>query len=316
MKHVKMLTHAVLVGIVVLACVGTESAIAAPALPKVFTFATGYKLDAPVPRNIVELGVIKPCDGGMCMDVERFDSAKLLPRVPTSYMHEMHAPYGGQCFDGPVNTVHGDTEQEKVYLHRADDGFSVVTTRFRYRWASDAKAASGYKLVGIVPAGGSESLGQAVGFGFGSNTQLKGTIAHDQIASYYNGEIYHKISTTGAEGDWTYAPSSIDFRVYQERANGTVLIHSRPGDPSVNKKYGKPMWVHSTVVLERDKGSVAPLMQEYGHDFSMDGCFNEPGHDKRMLPVGDETVTALVYIEYNADFKLGFPILSVGRYYR
>lgn len=287
------------------------------ALPKVFTFATGYKLDAPAPHNIVELGVIKPCGDAMCLDIERYDSAKMLPRIPTKFKHEMHAPYGGAtCFDGPVETVRGTAEHEKVYLHGGASGFSVVTHRYLYRWTIDDKAPGGYRIAEITPAGSSSALPQAVGFGFASASELKGDLTQAQLASYYKGEIYHKIAATGAEGDWTYAPSTIDFRVYKHGENGDVLIQSRPGDPSINKKYGRPMWVQSTVVLARGEGTIAPLIQEYGHDFNMDGCFDEAGHDKRMLPVGDENVRALVYIEYNADFERGFPILSVGRYYR
>lgn len=78
------------------------------------------------------------------------------------------------------------------------------------------------------------------------------------------------------------------------------------------------MWVHSTVVLTRPDETIAPLVQEYGHDFDMDGCFNEQGHNKFMLPVSDSAgqVTALVYVEYTSDLKRGFPMLSVGRYHR
>lgn len=313
-----MLKHAVLVVAFVPGFLLVSGAAAAEAtLPKVFTFATGYKVEAPTPRNVVELGVIKSCDGGWCMTVERFDSAKMLPRVPTKFMHEMHAPYGGTtCSNGPVNTVKGETDEEHVYLHRAADGFSIVSKRFRYVWVIDDKAPNGYKIAEIDPAGDAPPLAQAVGFAFGSASEMKGKLTQAQLASYYKGEIYHKIAADGVGKDWTFAPSTIDFRVYKQAQNGDVMIQSRPGDPSIIAIYGAPMWVQSTVVLARGTETIDPVIQEYGHDFNKNGCFDEPGHDKRMLPVGDENVSGLVYIEYNADFKRGFPILSVGRYYR
>jgi hypothetical protein len=78
------------------------------------------------------------------------------------------------------------------------------------------------------------------------------------------------------------------------------------------------MWVQNSIVLARERGAIAPLIQEYGHDFNRDGCFNEPGHNKMMLPIPDENggVQALIYIEYTSDFLRKFPMMSVGRYYR
>lgn len=318
MNAQQMLKQVVLCGIVQ-ASLFTVSASAAstPALPKVFTFAAGYEVEGTAPHNIVQLGVIKGCGSKRCVFTERFDTAKMLPRVHTRYMHAMHAPYGGtSCFDDPVSTVEGDrTEERNVKLDVEDDGFSFTADGLRYRWVADAAAPAGYKLSAITQPNG-DAVPQAVGFGFGSDNEIKGKITREQVAALYKGQIYHKTALSRATGDWAYAQSSIDFRVYQEADGGNVLLRSLAGDAAIVKKYGQPMWVQSSIVLARGADTIAPLVQEYGHDFNMDGCFNESGHNKLMLPVGGDTVSALLYIEYTSDYQRGFPMISVGRYYR
>lgn len=287
-------------------------------LPDVFTFSAGYKTDTEVPENIVELGVLRKCGrNGWCMDLSRYESAKMLPRVPTKFMHAMRAPYGnGTCSDGPVATIGGSlTSGIKVALTQEQDGFALAWSDLRYRWITDPKAQDGYTLAEITHKNGLP-LEQVAGFGFSSRKEWQGDPTKADLAYYYKGEIFHKTALTRVEGPWSYAPSSFDFRPYQENLQGNLLVRSIPGDATVVKKYGKPMWVQSSIVLQRGTSAIAPLIQEYGHDFSMDGCFNEPGHNKLMLPIGTDSVTALVYVEYTPDAKRGFPMLSVGRYYR
>lgn len=287
-------------------------------LPTVFTFSAGYKINAPLPENIVELGVIKKCGGNeWCMSITRYHSAKMLPRVPTRYRHVMHTPYSkGTCSDGSIATVKGASSTGiKVRLQQSEEGFSIAVANFLYRWVVDTKAQNAYSLAEIRYKN-DETLEQTVGFGFSSDEILRGSLIKSDLAYFYKGEIYHKTALAKVEGPWEYAPSSIDFRPYQEGHRGDILIRSIPGHALVVKKYGRPMWVQSSLVLARGAETIAPLVQEYGHDFNMDGCFNESGHNKLLLPVGKNNLTALVYVEYTPDNERGFPILSVGRYYR
>lgn len=304
---------------VVLACLGANGALAADEarLPPVFTFSVGYKTGGPASKNVVELGVITECGkGARCMDVRRYDSDTLLPRVPTRYNHDLHAPYGtGMCTNGPVMTIQGRSDSAvKVRLQPTQDGFAVSFADFRYRWVVDSKVRDGYKLAEV--SHDDTPLDQAVGFAFVSDKEMKGDIRKADLASYFKGEIFHKTALDGLDRPWTYAPSSFDFRKYDEAENGHLLLRSLPGDARVVKKYGKPMWVQSSIVLQRGPEKIAPLIEEYGHDFTMDGCFNEFGHNKMLLPVGTGNVSALIYVEYTPDKQRGFPMISVGRYYR
>ncbi|HJU70325.1 MAG TPA: hypothetical protein VJ603_00605 [Paucimonas sp.] len=289
-------------------------------LPKVFTFAAGYRSNSANPHNLVEFGVLKNCGKSWCIKIERFDGAKELPRVRTDYKHEMHAPYRvPSCQDDPITTIKPDQSvDDNVNVQPDTNGFSILTKAFHYHWIIDTKLADGYLLADITPLNGSDKIDQIVGFAFASNFEMKGDVAKTQLMSLYKGEIYHKTALTGVSGEWKFAPSSIDFRRFNETDNGHVLILSQAGDSSIVKKYGKPMWVQNSIVLARSNDTIAPLTQEYGHDFNMDGCFNESGHNKLMLPIsdGENNVRALIYVEYTPDNIRGFPMLSVGRYYR
>lgn len=290
------------------------------ALPPVLTFSAGYKSHDKVAQNVVELGVVKQCARGRrwCMDLTRYGSAAPIRMASTGVLHAMQAPYASQpCSNGPALTPTGGISVRgvPVRLKQSSGRLSVAWDGMEYHWKVDEKVANAYVLDQLARRQHG-ALDQAVGFAFSSSAELKGDIRKEQLASLYQGQIHHKTAFTKVDGAWESAPSSIDFRPFQEAADGRSLGRSIPGHAAVVKKYGKPMWVQSTVVLARGDAPIAPLIQEYGHDFGMDGCFNEAGHNKLMLPVGDGQVTALVYIEYSPDHKRGFPMLSVGRYYR
>lgn len=287
-------------------------------LPDVFTFAAGYQLETPTQRNIVELGIVNRCNKKWCIHIKQFDSDLLLPRVPTKWSHQMHAPYGGsKCFNDHVSDVRpSQVKNSEVSIDIEPDGFAIKTDRFRYHWISDPKTPNGYTLARLESVPDIHPVNQAVGFGFPSKKEIKGDISQDQLAALYKGQIYHKTAFTKSSGDWTYAQSSINFRVFKKTEDGKVLSRSIPGDKTIVAKYGGPMWVQSTVVLARTEDTISPLLHEYGHDFNRDGCFNESGHNKLLLPIGEQDVESLIYIEYTSDYQRGFPMLSVGRYYR
>lgn len=296
------------------------AAVAAPALPAVLTFSAGYQTGGDKPGNVVELGVVYRCGSGTCMDTRRFDSARLLPRSFTPYRHRMQAPYRRpDCRDGQVGVVEPDRrDHEEVRLVEEENGFAVVTPTARYRWIADSAVADGYSLSAVVRHEQGVPLQQVVGFAFQSARVSTGDLDRSQLAPRYRGEIHLKTAEMGALQPWRHRSSTMNFRLFDAAADGPLLHLSQPGTAAVVQKYGKQMWVHHTVVLARSDDPVAPVLHEYGHDFDMDGCFNEQGHNKFMLPVADPAgqVSAFVYVEYTSDLRRGFPMLSVGRYYR
>lgn len=287
---------------------------------KVFTFAAGYRVETPTPRNFVEYGVIRKCGTSWCVNIEKYDSAKLLPRVPTKYIHEMNAPYGNHsCSNGPVSRVAKDViEEGKTQLRVDRDGIYFQIKDYRYHWIVDEKATNGYTLAEITVGTINKSLEQTVGFAFSSDSEFVGDLLPEQVNQKYRGEIYAKTAFTKVDGPWDFKPSIIDFRSFKVIDDGAVLSQTEPGQPAIVKKYGGPMWQQNSIILTRGREVIAPVIQEYGHDFNRDGCFNEQGHNKMLLPVlgADGSVQDFVYIEYTSDFERNFPMMSVGRYYR
>ncbi len=307
---------------VALLCSLTDSAAkASEALPKVITYSVGYRTTAPAPpHNVVELGIITVCGKALCMKFTRYDGGMNLPRAPTELPHEMHAPTRSpRCFDERIATINpSESGQRTVKFSQESDGFLIATDQFQYRWTTDPEVSDSYVLTEIRNATDTIQLDQAVGFAFVSSAPVFGSIKQKQIDTYFNGDIYHKDTLMGVADDWKHQLSSIDFRRFKATPTGETLLLTREGNPKVKKRIGKPIWVQNSIILKRNDDPISPLVQEYGHDFNMNGCFDEFGHNKLLLPVrGDaNAIRAFVYIEYSPDKLDGVPMISVGRYYR
>jgi hypothetical protein len=290
-------------------------------LKDTFVFSAGYRSGA---QNIVELGIAAPCARGWCLTFSRYRGADNLPYVKTPYRHAMHAGFhSSDCSDEQITTINPSTRGEtKAVLRRAsDNGFVLVAGSRQYEWKSNPETPHAYLLArikGVSEGREADQADQIVGFGFSTDKPVQGSIAPAQLAFRFDGEIYHKNAHAKVADQWEHHESSLDFRLFTPTAHGAVLSLTQPGQPAEIKRYRKQLWVQNSVILHRGRDVIAPVIQEYGHDFNANGCFDEHGHNKLLLPVaGDaEAITAFVYIEYSPDENDGVPMISVGRYYR
>lgn len=287
---------------------------------QVITYSAGYRIVGANAHNVVELGIITSCGQALCMKYARYDGEKNIPRVPTEYRHAMRAPFRSpKCHDELIATIiPSEAGEAKVKFNPESDGFSIETDLFNFRWRADPKLTDAYVLAEITQSDNVSRFDQVEGFAFTSHTQVIGSIKATQLAAHFNGEIYHKDTLMGVADDWKFSSSSIDFRHFTVSDTGEVLMMSQPGHPDVIKRVGKPLWVQNSIILARGQSPIAPLVQEYGHDFNMNGCFDEFGHNKLLLPIGGEAnaIRAFVYIEYSPDKFDGVPMISIGRYYK
>jgi hypothetical protein len=123
----------------------------------------------------------------------------------------------------------------------------------------------------------------------------------------------------GVMDEWFQKQSSLDFRKFRTFSSSQVMGFDQPARSEVVRKYNKPMmWVqHSVLPSQASAGRLNYLLHEYGHDFNANGCFDEFGHNKLLLPVlHGGAIAAFVYIEYSPDTRDGVPMISVGRYFR
>ena len=287
----------------------------------VLYFAVGWRVNEPLPQNLLQLGTLFRCGVAWCMEYEEFPGKDNLPRSPLPYRHEMDAPYGkDRCTNEHVTTIHGIIQSDlPAQVINEERGFVLRAGIYEYTWGRDTSPAGGFVLVNARGTGSDVQFEQPVGFAYESEDQRGRQIRSGDLSGYFDGQIAHKDMLMGAMDDWSQKQSSIDFRKFRSSSIQPLMGYDQPALPDVVRKYKKPMmWVHHSVLIpEANSDRLNYVLHEYGHDFNANGCFDEFGHNKLLLPVlhGD-LISAFVYIEYNPDTRDGVPMISVGRYFR
>ena len=255
------------------------------------------------------------------MEYEEFPGKDNLPRTPLPYRHEMAASYGNHlCADEHITTIHGATHSDlPARITDNERGFVLLAGRYEYTWVRDTSPAGGFLLVDVRGSDNDLMFEQPVGFAYESEEQGGRQIRPGDLSVYFDGQIAHKNTHMGVMDDWSQKQSSLDFRKFRSSSISPVMGFDHPGLPDVVRRYNKPMmWVHHSVLTpQANSGRLNYILHEYGHDFNANGCFDEFGHNKLLLPVlHGGAVSALVYIEYSPDKRDGVPMISVGRYFR
>ncbi|MGH7183772.1 MAG: hypothetical protein ACREJN_17600 [Nitrospiraceae bacterium] len=286
----------------------------------VLYFAVGWRVNEPSPQNVLQLGTIFRCGVVWCMEYEEFPGRDNLSRSPLPHRHEMEAPYGdGQCTNEHLTTIHGVTHRDvPAQVRDEEHGFVLQAGDYEYTWERDLSPAGGFVLVTARDIESEGVFEQPVGFAYESEDQKGRQIRSGDLTGYFDGQIAHKDMTMGVMDDWSEQQSSMDFRKFRSSSTQPLLGFDQPGIPEAVRKYNKMMWVHHSVLLPQAiSGRLNYILHEYGHDFNTNGCFDEFGHNKLLLPVlHSDLISALVYIEYTPDKRDGVPMISVGRYYR
>ena len=290
---------------------------------EVLNFAVGWRADSERPENVLQLGTVYSCPTGWCVVVEEYSGSLNLPRLRLNYRHTMQEDtHADGCKDEYLTTVKGERSEElKAQLRNTANGYVLEAGRYRYVWIRDSENPTGYLLqeVGEIALGGLQ-YSQPVGFSYWSDDARETHFERSQFNGYFNGKIAHKNTLAGVREDWKVTRTSIDFRKFSIATDGsTVLGLTTSGHPAVLKRMKKPVSVHQSVILPWNQAGyrLRFFNHEYGHDFNANGCFDEFGHNKIMLPIlHNRDVIAFVFIEYTPDKLDGVPMLSVGHYFR
>ena len=288
----------------------------------VFYFAAGWRVNEPLPQNVLQLGTVFRCGVAWCVEYEEYPGKDNLPRTPLSYRHEMAAPYGNhRCTDEHLTTIHGLIHSNAPALVIDEErGFVLRAGSYEYTWERDPSPAGGFVLVNARGTGNDGAFEQPVGFAYESEDQTGRQIRPDDLSASFDGQIAHKDMAMGVMDDWPQKQSSADFRKFTHSSIVPFLMgFDQPGLPDVVRKYKWPMmWVHHSVLTPQTNSTrLNYILHEYGHDFNANGCFDEFGHNKLLLPVfRSDLISGFVYIEYTPDKFDGVPMISVGRYFR
>lgn len=275
----------------------------------------GYRVGGGSGQNIVELGSLARCDQGHCLTLRRFEGRLNLPRTPlTKYVHHMAAPFRSlTCSDQPLHEIKGALMSPVVTgLAQSGDELIVRTEQHAYVWRVDSKLGHGYILSRLKGAFRGQEPDQAVGFAFSGQAPTS-ALTPDQFQQRYKGDIFHKNIFKAPQNDWESMSSALSISRFTYSA--PLFLLTQPGNAEVVKRKKRQVWSHNSILLIPD-ADTAHLVQEYGHDFNMNGCFDEQGHNKLLLPVMRKgKIVDMVYLEYTPDARDGVPMMSVGRYY-
>lgn len=290
---------------------------------RVLNFSAGWRVDSLLPENILQLGSLYSCGSGWCVDIEEFRGSLNISRQRLDRRHGMQADTGSRnCTDEYLTTISGARSIAlTAKLQKTKTGYLLEAGRYQYVWILDPKNPSGLLLQGIEelsPEGMQYS--QPVGFAYWSDDFRNIRFERSQYDAYFDGDIAHKNMRMGVGDDWQITRTSMDFRKFTADANDPQILGlTQSGMPEVLKRMKKQIKVHHSVLppLDTMTGQLRFFNHEYGHDFNANGCFDEFGHNKLMLPVvQNNSIVAFVFAEYTHDKQDGVPMLSVGRYFR
>lgn len=282
-----------------------------------WVFVAGYGTNAEPMDNYVLIGELHFSARDATANYAEYEAdADRKPSKAEPFLQDLQAPYGvhgctNKVIDIPTPASH---HSDKVEWSRNGDKVQIATGTLNYEWQADpARGAGAYKLTGLTDKNGKD-LPLAVGYAYATKKRPDlAPLRREKLLPYYNGEMYHKDNYAYAPTPWKALPTGLKISIFTSRYDGNVLSYSSPGTV-VNKG----AWVGNTILLNYDKANPMVIYQDLGHDFDKNGCYDEYGHAKVMLaaPNGDEPVISrILFIEQSYTFK-GFPMLSVGRYYR
>ena len=283
-------------------------------------FSTGWRVNEGVPQNVLQLGTLYRCQTGWCAEVEEFDGNRNIDRQTLPFRHHMRAPYrSSSCNDGLLTVIHGNrTTIHDAIVNELGATLTVQAGPYTYVWQRDNSPSDGFVLMSGQRTESKANFAQPVGFAYKSDDATFTSFDQLQFYAAYDGNIAHKNMLKRVQDEWETSNSSLMFNRFTKEQGSPVYGYTTKGLESVNMKYGKEMYAQNSILPPIDNGQrLRYFLHEYGHDFNRNGCFDDLGHNKMMLPVLQQgLVVAFVYVEYTYDPKDSIPMLSVGRYQR
>lgn len=286
---------------------------------RTFVFAIGYQEEEPA-GDILYLGSVRlEPNGRAVIGRYRYDAlANRLPRPLPGHLPVMQAPYGdGRCQSRPVAAA---PEEFADLIGRwrtlAENGLELEMAGQILQWRADPAVKDAYVLSGMRNPAGRTPLRPA-GFAFlGTGSENRRALAQTDFADRYQGTILHKDARQRPADPWREESSALLLSLFHSQQNDPDLLElSRPGQAAVSARAGREIWSHNAFLLNQKTDLPGIIYQDYGHDFNGNGCYDEPGHSKTILPLvpSGGPVRSMVYIEYSYN-RDGYPIVSVGRY--
>ena len=280
-------------------------------------FAVGYGTPGNLTNNYVLVGDYTFNEQSFVAKYKEFDANADLKPKKAAFHHNLEAPYGKHACEDKIIDLPNESAERSVKGAWQIDGkiLKLIINTQTYEWESEDGGENGYKLRNIRDNAINQDLPLVVGFAYLSNNEnAPAKLKKENFLSYYKGDIYHKNNNAVAKTPWDFKSSGLKISAFSESSNGNVLSYSSAGNAGT-----KGAWVGNSILLNYNKKSSNTIYQDLGHDFNKNGCYDEFGHNKVILAAYNNDMPSIirnmVYIEYSYTFD-GFPMISVGRYYR
>lgn len=278
-------------------------------------FAIGYETTGKAVNNNVLIGSYTFKKQSFLAEYKEFDANANLKPKKGAFRHNLKAPYGKHACENRTIEIPSESAIKSVEgtWHIEGNSLKLTIDTQTYEWDIEVDEGS-YKLRNIRDNATKQDLPLAVGFAYVSENQTaRVKLKKENFLPYYRGDIYHKNNFATAQTPWEFKPSGMKVSVFAESDNGDTLHYSSRG-----KAESKGAWIGNSLLLNQDEKSSYIIYQDLGHDFNKNGCYDEFGHTKIILAAhnaSSTTIHNMVFIEYSYAFD-GFPLISVGRYYR
>jgi len=279
-------------------------------------FAVGYGTPGQSMNNYVLIGDYRFNEQSFLAEYKEFDANADLKPKKAALRHNLEAPYGKHACEDKIIDIPSASAERSVKGAWQIDGkiLKLTINTLTYEWEAEDGGESGYKLRSIRDNAINQDLPLVVGFAYLSKNQnAPAKLKKENFLPYYRGDIYHKNNNAVAKTTWEFKSSGLKASAFSESNDGNVLNYS-----SVGSVENKGAWVGNSMLLNHNKKSSNIIYQDLGHDFNKNGCYDEFGHNKIILAAFNDAsliIRNMVYIEYSYAFD-GFPMISVGRYYR
>jgi hypothetical protein len=159
---------------------------------------------------------------------------------------------------------------------------------------------------------GETTFSNARGHGYLADVvTLPRRLTRDDLLDDYQGETYSLPPTKTGEPTWIAKPTALHLDRYRAFHGGELWSYATRSD-----RLSPPAWAFSNFLINQSSYSPLLIYEETGHDFNRNNVYDEFGHTTQLFGVYDgEKVSRLVFVEYSYQ-TAGYPILTVGRYYR
>lgn len=249
--------------------------------------------------------------------------ANLEPTASSSFHGPMNAPYWNKtCKPGKLQlpTVSSAAAPQSIKWSLLAGALRVEVGTVTHEWKLLDAATEHYRLVrapyvtqtGSAIVNGQE-YSQGVGFGYAGNEVSRATpIQHADLLGSYAGEYFQNLQNVGATiSDWWFGGSTLSASVFQATTDPDVRSYSCPCPTSAHPE----MWCETSLLLNEGTNKLEVFVNG-GHDFNTNGCMDETDHTIRLRFVGDAPkLERAVWLESSWETD-GYPILSVGRYWK